>query len=136
MTENRPAPSKAALGSFTKAPPRAGLAHVAPMPDADAVDKRELTTMASLAAVEPTQTRRPWRTTLRTLFQALVGFAAIAPSIAAAVEEATGYDLQGVPFVVVGLASCAAVTRVMALPGVEDFLARFVTFLAAEKPIK
>lgn len=79
----------------------------------------------------PTQVRRPWRSTARTVFQALVGLAAIAPLIAAGVEEATGYDLDGVPFIVVALAAAAAVTRVMAVPGVEAWLRRFLPFLAA-----
>ena len=83
------------------------------------------------AAVQPTQVRRPWRTTARSVFQALVGLAVIAPLIAAAVEEATGYDLQGVPFIAAVLAGAAAVARVMAVPGVEDWLRRFLPFLAA-----
>lgn len=82
-------------------------------------------------AVEPTQVRRPWRATARTVFQALIALAALAPLVAAAVEEATGYDLEGVPFIVVALAASAAVTRVMAVPQVNAFLARFVPFLAA-----
>lgn len=80
----------------------------------------------------PTQVRRPWRATLRTVFQALVSLAALAPLLAAALEEATGYDLEGVPFVVTVLAICAGVTRVMALPAVEAFLRRFLPFLAAQ----
>lgn len=127
-----PVPSNVhAIGDAVRVPPRSGEAVVA-VPDGES----ETGAAAALVAVEPTQTRRPWRTTLRGLFQAFVGLAALAPAIAAAVEEATGYDLDGVPFIVVALASCAAVTRVMALPGVEDFLARFLPFLAAEKPIK
>ena len=83
------------------------------------------------AASTPTQVRRPWRSTARTVFQALIGLAAIAPLIAAGVEEATGYDLEGVPFIVVALGAAAAVTRVMAIPGVESWLRRFLPFLAA-----
>ena len=79
----------------------------------------------------PTQVKRPWRATGRTVFQALVALAAIAPLIVAAVEEATGYDIDGVGLVVVVLAASAAVTRVMAIPGVEAWLTRFVPFLAA-----
>ncbi|WP_435744872.1 hypothetical protein [Nocardioides sp. SYSU DS0663] len=79
-----------------------------------------------------TQVRRPWRATVRTVFQALVGLAALAPLIAGGVEEATSYDLDGVPFVVVALGAAAAVTRVMAIPEVEAFLRRFVPFLAAQ----
>lgn len=89
------------------------------------------TDTTTVAGVQPTQVRRPWRTTVRSIFQALVAFAALAPLIAAAVEEATGVDLKGVPFVVLALAVCAAVTRVMAIPAVEVFLRRFVPFLAA-----
>lgn len=79
----------------------------------------------------PTQVKHPARATARSVFQALVAFAAIAPLIAVAVEEATSYDLDGVPFVVAALAACAAITRVMALPAVEGFLERFVPFLSA-----
>lgn len=79
----------------------------------------------------PTQVRRPWRSTARTVFQALVGLTALAPLVAAATEEATGYDLDGIPFVVVVLAASAAVARVMAIPGVEVWLRRFLPFLAA-----
>lgn len=79
----------------------------------------------------PTQVRRPWRATARTVFQALVALAAIAPLIVAGVEEATGYDIDGAGFVVVVLAASAGVTRVMAIPGVEAWLSQFVPFLAA-----
>lgn len=79
----------------------------------------------------PTQVKRPWRATARTVFQALVSLAAIAPLVVAGVEEATGYDIDGLGFVVVVLAASAAVTRVMAIPGVEAWLTRFVPFLAA-----
>lgn len=83
------------------------------------------------AAVQPTQVRRPWRSTARTIFQSLVGLAVIAPLIAAAIEEATGYDLEGVPFIAAVLAGAAAVARVMAVPAVEVWLRRFVPWLAA-----
>jgi fatty acid desaturase len=83
------------------------------------------------AAVQPTQVRRPWRSTARSVFQALVGLAVIAPLVAAAVEEATGYDLDGVPFVAAVLAGAAAVARVMAVPAVEVWLRQFLPFLAA-----
>lgn len=81
---------------------------------------------------QPTQVERPWRATIRTIFQALIAFVALAPFIAAAVEEATGYDLDGVPFIVTALLICAAITRVMALPRVEVFLAAFFPWLAAD----
>lgn len=87
--------------------------------------------MSTTPTPVPTQVRRPWRATLRTIFQALIGFAALAPLIAAGVEEATGYDLDGVPFVVTALLVCAAVTRVMSIAAVEAFLQQFLPFLAA-----
>lgn len=92
---------------------------------------RRVSQTEGTATVLPTQVRRPWRATVRTVFAALVSLAALAPLIVAGIEEATGYDVKGVPFVVVTLAACAAVTRVMAIPGVEAWLKRFLPFLAA-----
>ena len=78
----------------------------------------------------PTQVRRPWRATARTAFQGLVGFAAIAPM---AYEAATHQNPGAATgWAATGLAISAGVTRVMALPGVNDWLARFLPFLAAE----
>lgn len=85
----------------------------------------------TVVAADPTQVRRPWRATARTIFQALLALAVLAPLIAQAVEEATGYNLQGVPFVAVVLACAAAVARVMALSEVEVFLRTFLPFLSA-----
>lgn len=89
------------------------------------------TTAVAVAEVQPTQLRRPWRATARSVFQALIGLAVIAPLVAAAIEEATGYDLDGVPFIAAVLAGAAAVARVMALEVVEVWLRRFVPWLAA-----
>lgn len=75
----------------------------------------------------PTQVKRPWRATVRTVFQGLVAFAVIAPVIA----DAAGLDVESTPFLAIALAACAAVTRVMALPQVEGFLQKFLPFLAA-----
>ena len=77
-----------------------------------------------------TQIVRPWRTTIRTLFQGIVAAAAVAaPVYEAAVHQdaaaATGWTATG-------LAVAAGVTRVMALPVVDNFLARFVPFLATQ----
>ena len=82
------------------------------------------------AATQPTQVKRPWKAVARTVFQALVAFAVLAPSIYSAAAsrdagEATGYAA-------VGLAIAGGITRVMALPGVNNFLRRFVPFLAAD----
>lgn len=81
------------------------------------------------ATVTPTQIRRPWRSTARTVFQAFVMLCFIAPAIYSAAAQhdpqlATGWAAGG-------LAIAGAVTRVMAVPGVERFLRRFLPFLAA-----
>lgn len=77
--------------------------------------------------VQPTQVRRPWRSVTRTVFQALVALAVMAPILV----QATGLDPSSLPWLAGVLAVCAAVTRVMALPQVEAFLRRFLPFLSA-----
>lgn len=74
-----------------------------------------------------TQTRRPWRTTARTVFQGVVGLSASW----ALIVQALGLD-PAWQWVAVSLTITAAVTRVMALPAVDDLLTRFVPFLAAD----
>lgn len=79
----------------------------------------------------PTQVRKPWRTTARTIFQAAVALASLAPLVAGGVYETTDAYPAAVAQV---LAVSAAITRVMALPEVEEFLGRFLPFLAADPP--
>ncbi|MEV4417038.1 hypothetical protein [Catellatospora sp. NPDC049609] len=74
----------------------------------------------------PTQTRHPWRATARTAFAVLVALATLAPQIAAAA------DISTVPAVVQVLAVAAAVTRVLAIPGVDELLRRWVPWLGSE----
>lgn len=95
------------------------------LPSLSAPEARELAEVA-VAAAPATQVRRPWRATVRTAFQLVVGLAAMLPLLveAAGLEE-TAPVLAGV------LAVSAAVTRIMALPAVEAFLEAFVPFLAA-----
>lgn len=76
----------------------------------------------------PTQVRRPWRATVRTVFAGIVAFAALLPFIV----EATRLEPEVYPWLAGALAIAGAVTRVMALPQVEVFLRRFLPFLAAE----
>lgn len=85
--------------------------------------------VASLAVVEPTQVRRPWRSTARSVFQFAVALATLLPFIATGVY---GDDLAQAP-VIVGqvLLVAGAITRVMALPQVETFLRTFLPFLSA-----
>lgn len=76
----------------------------------------------------PTQTQHPWRATVRTMAAALVAALVIAPQIIteAGLDE-TVYGVQA-------LAVIGVVTRILAVPGVEAWLRRFVPWLAAEPP--
>ncbi|MFG2071001.1 hypothetical protein ACGFKZ_29490 [Micromonospora tulbaghiae] len=73
----------------------------------------------------PTQTVHPWRATLRTVFAATVALLTLLPVAAAA----GGVDT--VPAVAQLLAITGAVTRVLALPAVDEFLRAFVPWLAS-----
>ncbi|MFE9690881.1 hypothetical protein [Micromonospora sp. NPDC005806] len=72
-----------------------------------------------------TQTRHPWRATARTIFAAVIALLSLLPTIA------TVAGVDAVPLVAQALAVAAAVTRVLAIPGVDDFLQRYVPFLAS-----
>lgn len=74
----------------------------------------------------PTQTRHPWRATVRTVVAVVVALAAMLPLLI----EASGVDETLAP-VAGALAIAGAITRIMALPAVEAFLARFVPWLSA-----
>ena len=81
----------------------------------------------------PTQTQHPWRATARTLFAVVVAVAAAW----GLVVEAAGVD-QTIPVVAASLTFAAGITRVMALPAVNELIGRFVPWLAPEprpKPI-
>lgn len=78
----------------------------------------------------PTQVARPWRTTLRTIFQGFVAIAAVAPQVYAAAANHDAGLAQG--WAATGLGIAAAVTRIMAMPVVDDFLAKFLPFLATQ----
>ncbi|MEH1014605.1 hypothetical protein V6U90_16025 [Micromonospora sp. CPCC 206060] len=72
-----------------------------------------------------TQTRHPWRATVRTIFAGTVAALSLLPTVAVT----AGVD--GVPLVAQAVVVAGAVTRVMALPGVDDFLRQFVPWLAS-----
>jgi hypothetical protein len=74
----------------------------------------------------PTQTQYPWRATARTVFAAVVAFASIVPFIVTA-AGLDGWALAGQVVLVAG-----AITRVMALPGVNGWIEKFVPWLAPE----
>lgn len=69
----------------------------------------------------------PWQRTLRTVFQALIGLAVMLPVL---VSQA-GLDGSKWPWLVTVLAVAAFVTRIMAIPAVEVFLATYLPWLSA-----
>lgn len=76
-----------------------------------------------------TQGAYPYRAVIRTLVALIAALAAMAPLLYVAItlqspEAATGAGAGA-------LAIAAAITRVLALPAVEDFLQRFLPWLAA-----
>ena len=75
---------------------------------------------------QPTQTRHPWRATIRTAFAAAVALASLLPYV---VAEA---HVDAVPGVSQVLAVAAAVTRIMAIPGVNDWLKIYLPWLATD----
>lgn len=83
----------------------------------------------------PTQVEYPRRATIRSGFQAFVGLCGIVPAIVAAAlfgvdtSTAPGW-LVGTLALIVGVAM--GVTRVMALPPVNTWIATHVPWLAAE----
>jgi hypothetical protein len=80
-----------------------------------------------------TQTQYPWRATVRTVFQAFVGLCAFLPLVV----NASGLD-QTTGAVVVALAVSGAVTKIMNIPAVNDWITKYLPWLAAEpksKPI-
>lgn len=82
---------------------------------------------AGVVKVMPTQLRRPRRATIRTVFEAFVALCAMAPVLVAT----TGLQPDQLPWLAGVLGVAAVVTRIMALPQVEDFLRRYVKWLAA-----
>lgn len=79
-----------------------------------------------MSTATPTQTRYPWRASVRTAFAVIVALAAMLPLLV----DASGLDETLGP---VGgtLAIATAITRIMALPAVNAFLAAFLPWLAA-----
>ncbi|CAM4367620.1 MULTISPECIES: hypothetical protein [Corynebacterium] len=72
------------------------------------------------------QNRRPWQAVLRTSLACLIGLLPILPTIAETLH------IETVPVVASTLAVTAAVTRVLALQQVEDWLRQFAPWLAAD----
>lgn len=74
----------------------------------------------------PTQVRRPWRSTVRTTIAAAVGLLPLLPEIARAA------GIERWPYIAAALAVTAAISRVLALPGVEAWLRQWIPALAAD----
>lgn len=84
--------------------------------------------MGDHEAAQSTQAAYPWRATIRTAFAFLVGLAAAW----ALIIQALGLG-PDVPWVATSLLVAAGVTRVMALPAVDDLIRRFAPWLAPDK---
>jgi hypothetical protein len=84
--------------------------------------------MGDHEAPQSTQTAYPWQATIRTAFAFLIGLAAAW----ALIIEAAGID-PGLEWASTSLAIAAGITRVMALPAVDDLIRRFAPFLAPDK---
>ena len=85
-----------------------------------------------MSTPQPTQVERPWRATVRTIFQFAVALATLLPFIASGVYT----DPEQAPAIVGQvLAVAAIVTRVMAIRQVEEFLATFFPWLAADPDV-
>lgn len=121
MSDPKPL-NQAALLEPSIVPKAAETVHVA-VPEGTS----ETGSVASLGAVEPTQVRRPWRTMARSAFQFLVALAVLFPIVV----DQTGLRVEDWPWLAIPLGVATLVTRVMAVPEVEVFLRRFLSFLAA-----
>jgi hypothetical protein len=86
---------------------------------------------ARRAALQPapsTQSKHPWRATVRTAFAIVVGGASLLPEVATATHLGTGGTIGQV------LAVAALVTRFMARPDVEQWLQVYAPWLAPVPP--
>lgn len=91
--------------------------------DVDAVTVPGGYAVSQPAAVMPTQMRHPWKATVRTAVAFIVGVAPLAPEI---YRQATQHDpAQATGTAAVALAIAGGVTRVLAMPSVEQLLRRF-----------
>ncbi|MBX6750939.1 MAG: hypothetical protein IRY85_14915 [Micromonosporaceae bacterium] len=75
--------------------------------------------------MHPTQTQHPWRATLRTVLAVVVALAPVLPQI---VDE---LGLSGYGWAAAVVAVAGAVTRVLAVPAVNDVLSRWLPLLSA-----
>lgn len=76
------------------------------------------------------QTQHPWRTTVRTVVQAVVGLCTASPLVYQAATQESPLLATGAAGTVLGVTG--AVTRIMALPAVDRWLHAFVPWLASD----
>lgn len=76
-----------------------------------------------------TQGAHPWRATFRTVIVALIAVAAMADPIYAAIT--LGDPAAATGRIALALAIAGALTRVLAMPAVDEFLTRFAPWLSA-----
>lgn len=73
------------------------------------------------------QARHPWRAVIRTLAAGVIALAPLAPALV----DAIGLD-RGAGVGLIVLTVAGAITRVLAIPGVEAWLLRYLPWLAAD----
>lgn len=90
-----------------------------------------------------TQEANPGKATVRTFFAALLGFAPLVNGVLLAMQDWLQANTDVVPaelalwvngVLVAGLALAALVTRVLAVPGVNDWLRKHLAVLAPDTP--
>lgn len=86
---------------------------------------------AQTGTIPPTQIRHPGRAIARTVFAVVVAVATLLPYVAAGVP-ANVPVISGLLTQAVAIAG--AITRVLALPAVEQFLRQWAPWLSAEPP--
>lgn len=74
----------------------------------------------------PTQVLHPWRSTVRTAVAALVALLPVLPLL---IESG---HLGALPWVAPVVAAAAAVTRILAMPAVDQWLRQYAPWLAAQ----
>lgn len=91
--------------------------------------------------VVATQEANPGRAVLRTFFAALLGFAPLLNGVLLAIQDWLNQNTDVVPaelavwangVLIAGLALVALVTRVLAVPGVNDWLRKHLSVLAPD----
>ena len=78
---------------------------------------------------QSTQSKHPWRAVVRTIFAAVVALAAMAGPIYEAITGGSPEAATG--FTAIMLAITGAITRVLALPQVDQWLHVFAPWLAS-----